>query len=66
MRNGEITGYKDYIVLTASNPQTLAAYVNDKLKDGYFPIGGVSPSGGSYIQAVAKPIRHSRAYMGPG
>ena len=68
----DLIGYKDYKVIRESHFESFQAVVNNFLSDGYILIGGVStasnPYSGAefYIQALAKPIFYSKAYIGPG
>jgi hypothetical protein len=68
----DLIGYEGYTVVRESHFDSFQAVVNNFLSSGYTLIGGVStapnPYSGAefYIQAVAKPIFYSKAYIGPG
>lgn len=61
-----MTKHTDYRILSSSTgAQTLMAFVNLSIDNGYVLIGGVSVSDGTFYQAVAKPVIPTHANTGP-
>jgi alcohol dehydrogenase YqhD (iron-dependent ADH family) len=44
----------DYLVIQSSGSTTLTALINNRIIDGWQPLGGTSINGSQYVQAVVK------------
>jgi hypothetical protein len=45
---------KEYKIIEANTLSLLQEFVNDHLRNGWEPVGGVSVGGGKFLQAIYK------------